>query len=266
MAKKTTNAIKGKQGFQPTGRTDPLPTPGADTGVMGKFRKLLGIQQPARFIEGDAPTPHDSYAAQHDTWRRATSEQPAATWLRDDERDAVWKETFHRHKQYGRSPRRFDIHENPHEQIANLVDLIHEEAATSRPVGRPGLDDFAYMRPGDVDLQVRAMRSIVAEVLDENSPEHARNEGRSVYARDTVALARKLSEEQRGKDARAYLQTARFERADGGVAHGDVLNQDSWRLVRLVERDQSNSPRLQASRETQTARQQASAGTSRFSL
>lgn len=265
MAKKTTNAIKGKQGFQPTGRTDPLPAPGADTGVMGKFRKLLGIQQPARFVEGDIQAPRDSYAAQHESWRRVTSEQPEANWLRDDERDAVWNDTFHRHEQYG-TPRRFDIHENPHEQIANFVDLIRKEAETSRPVGRPGLDDFAYMRPGDVELQVRAMRSIVAEVLDRNSPEYARNEGRSVYARDTVELARKLSEAQRSNDARAYLQTARFERADGGVAHGDVLNQDSWQLVRLVERDQSNSSRLQASRETQSARQRAGADTSRFSL
>jgi hypothetical protein len=268
MGGKPKNAIKGLQGFQKTGRTDPV---GHSTSPWGRLLKRLGFGQEPSSTGAFSPSPYPPPpSADFDAPYRAfssrkrlapTEEWPEAKTLSDSERSAIWKQTYGRAGTYG-PHRRFGIHDAKHDRIADIADLIRQEGGTPRRVGRPGVDDFAYVRQGDIDLQVTAAKNLPSLVLDSDTPEHSRWEGLGVYSRDTVALAKELEETGRYDD-RVFKQRGVFPQPDGSEKQVDVISNKVWRLIDLVERDQAAASKLQEGR---TASATPNASSSRFSL
>ena len=265
MGSKPVNAIPGFQGFQPTGRKDP---PGQPSGVVGRLMARLGFgpQVTPRGTTGSmsatgfdsaatsSPPSHvllkPGYDVAHQAYaQRGRVSEPATApgvegnatehILRDAQRDEIWNETFYRARQYG-AHRRFGLHDEKHDHIADMVELLNREGNTPRWAGRPGVDESAHLRQGDLELQLRAVRTLPSAILDLDAPSHSRYEGLGVYAADTVALAKEIK--QSGE--RRYTEWSGIIQPDGSVKQVQVVSSKVWRLVRLVERDQAASTRL----------------------
>lgn len=265
MGNRPVNAIPGFQGFQPTGRKDPSGQPsGIVSRLMARLgfgphvtpRDAAGTMSSTGFDSATTPGPpshvllkpgydvaHQSYAQR----KRVSEPQSAGDGqgdttqhiLTDAQRDEIWNETFYRARHYG-AHRRFGIHDEKHDHIADMADLLKQEGNTPRWAGRPGIDESAHLRQGDLELQLRAVRTLPSAILDLDAPSHSRYEGLGVYAPDTVALAKEIK--QGGE--RRYTEWSGIMQPDGTVKQVQVVSSKVWRLVRLVERDQAASTRL----------------------
>jgi len=255
MGQKPRNAIKGKKGFQRTGRTDPQGTPqGFFARVWQKILNIFGVKTNQQSLmaqstpaAGAPPNWHNTHLA----WAARQPEAPKPAWpeakqLMDRERDALWKEAFYR-ADNASGTNRFDYPEREHDHIANMSQLIKDEMATERTVGRPGVDDFAYVTRGDVPLQISALKRMAQGVLDKADSKKSgssRWEGLGVYGSQTIELAKEIDGKNKDSELTHFVE---YQQPDGSVKRIEVLKPTVSRLISLVDEDQRKSTKLQES-------------------